>query len=68
LCLCKDGTEHDQPTEVWHLVIFAREVRHVSEIPFTDPVYKDRSGSWFTKFMLRFIRDERDIVFIHQIL
>lgn len=43
-------------------------MRHVAEIPFTDPVYVPKEASAFTRFMLRFIRDERDIVFIHLIL
>jgi len=43
-------------------------MRHVSEIAFTDPVYTKTETSGFTRFMLRFIRDERDIVFIHLIL
>ncbi|MGB1318377.1 MAG: hypothetical protein ACPG5W_09230, partial [Flavobacteriales bacterium] len=43
-------------------------MRHVAEIPFTDPVYVEKETSAFTEFMLRFIRDKRDIVFIHLIL
>ncbi|MFC2176312.1 fatty acid desaturase, partial [Bacteroidota bacterium] len=41
----------------------------VAQIPFTDPVYikKDRL-SWLDNFILRFIRDERDIVFVHTML
>ncbi|MFM1875691.1 MAG: hypothetical protein RL266_1428, partial [Bacteroidota bacterium] len=43
-------------------------MRHVAEIPFSDPVFVPKESSSFTRFMMKFIRDERDIVFIHLIL
>lgn len=43
-------------------------MRHVAEIPFTDPVNTKKEASGFTRFMMTYIRDERDIVFIHLIL
>ncbi|MFT6210461.1 MAG: hypothetical protein ACJATE_001079, partial [Bacteroidia bacterium] len=43
-------------------------MRHVTEIPFTDPVYVQKETSGFTRHMMKYIRDERDIVFVHLII
>lgn len=38
---------------------------HISSISITDPVFKKRRHNAFNRFILKYIKDERDLPFIH---